>query len=242
MVVSVIYEVDESLRSLVQRDTLNGSGVELSFEAPTKEWASRRSVPTVNLYLYDVREDVDRREVQPEPVRDESGRVVGRRPPARRYRLSYLVSAWTQRPEDEHRLLASLLACFLRSEVLDDEVLAPALAEQPHRVLLKVAHPPAKDRALADVWSAIGGELKPALDLVVDLPFDAQRVHDAGPPVLEPMELRVRRARPNPAPPPAPPVPPQPAEPEPESGPEPEREAPPAPEPEIVRKRRWWRR
>jgi Pvc16 N-terminal domain len=210
----------------------------LSFEAPTKEWASRQSVPTVNLYLYDLREDVERREVQLEPVRDETGRVVTRRPPARRYRLSYLVSAWTQRPEDEHRLLASLLACFLRSEVLDREVLVPELAEQPHRVLLRVAHPPAKERALADVWSAIGGELKAALDLVVDVPFDAQRVHDAGPPVLEPMELRVRRAPPKPVPEPAPPVPPHAAEPE----PEPEAETPPAAEPEVVRKRRWWQR
>jgi hypothetical protein len=248
----VIYEIDESLRRLVQRDALNGSGVEVSFEAPTKEWSSRRSVPTVNLYLYDVREDVERREVQLENVRDDSGRVLERRAPPRRYRLSYLVSAWTQRPEDEHRLLASLLACFLRSEVLDPEVLAPALAEQPHHVYVHVAHPPTKDRSLTDVWTAVGGELRAALDVVVDLPFDPQRVHEAGPPVLEPMELRVRPAPPEPAPAPPPPVPAEAAEPEHESAPpppvpaeaaEPEHEpAPePPPEPEVVRKRRWWR-
>jgi hypothetical protein len=238
MVTAVIYEVDESLRKLVQRDAINGSGVELSFEAPTRDWASRRSVPTVNLYLYDVREDVERREVQLEPVRDETGRVVERRAPPRRYRLSYLVSAWTQRPEDEHRVLASLLACFLRSEILDPEVLAPALAEQDHRVLLRVAHPPAKERALADVWSAIGGELKPALDLVVDVPFDPQRVQEAGPPVLEPMELRVHRAVPEPAPEPPPPVPPQAVA----RVPEPRRPTPQVvPLLEVVRKRRWWR-
>ncbi|MCW2976990.1 MAG: hypothetical protein JWM06_2271 [Actinomycetia bacterium] len=232
----MIYELDESLRRLVLRDALSGSGVDLSFEAPTKDWASRRSVPTVNLYLYDVREDVDRREVQPEEIRDERGRVTGRRPPPRRYRLSYLVSAWTQRPEDEHRLLASLLACFLQSEVLDTEVLAEALANQPHRVELKVAHPAAKDRALADVWTALGGELKPALDLVVNLPFDAQRVQEAGPPVLEPLELRVHRAAPARAPQPEPPPVPPDALP-----PEPEPEAAPRPAPEVLSKRRWWR-
>jgi len=234
----VIYETDESLRRLVLRDALSGSGVDLNFEAPTKDWASRRSVPTVNLYLYDVREDVDRREVQPEEIRDEHGRVTARRPPPRRYRLSYLVSAWTQRPEDEHRLLAALLACFLQSEVLDTDVLAEPLAAQPHRVELKVAHPAAKDRALADVWTALGGELKPALDLVVNLPFDAQRVQDAGPPVLEPLELRVHRSEPAraPAPPLPPPVPPDALPPEPE--PEPAR---PRSAPEVVSKRRWWR-
>lgn len=231
----MIYEVDESLRKLVLRDALNGSGAELNFEAPTKDWAARRSVPTVNLYLYDVREDVERREVQPETIRDETGRVVGRRPPPPRYRLSYLVSAWTQRPEDEHRLLASLLACFVQNHVLDEEVLAPPLATQPYHVYLHVAHPPAKERALADVWTALGGELKAALDLVVDVPFDAQRVQDAGPPVLEPLELRVRRReRPvAPATPPAP-VPPDAVVPEPEPTPLP-------PEAEVVRRRRWWR-
>ena len=239
----MIQDVDESLRALVRRDALPDAGIELSFEAPTKDWASRRSVPTVNLYLYDVREDVERREVQPEVVRDATGRVVGRRPPARRYKLSYLVSVWTQRPEDEHRLLSSLLACFLRAEVLDQEVLAPSLADQPQHVFVHVAHPPPKERALADVWSALGGEMRAALDLVVDTPFDAQRVHDAGPPVLEPLELRVRTRRKPFVPPPAPPVPagaqPVASEPEVAAAPAPE----PEPEPtfEVVRRRRWWR-
>jgi Pvc16 N-terminal domain len=51
----VIHDVDESLRRLVVRDAVAGSGAELSFEAPTKEWAARRNAPTVNVYLYDVR-------------------------------------------------------------------------------------------------------------------------------------------------------------------------------------------
>src|SRR2546422_299016 len=67
----MIDEVDESIRRLVQRDALNGSGVELSFEAPTKEWASRRNTPTISVYLYDVREDLERREVSFEEIRGE---------------------------------------------------------------------------------------------------------------------------------------------------------------------------
>jgi hypothetical protein len=37
---------------------------------------------------------------------------------------------------------------------------------------------------LSDVWSALGGELKPSLDLVVYAPFDIQRNLDIGPPVM----------------------------------------------------------
>ena len=35
--------------------------------------------------------------------------IVGRHLPPRHFKLSYLVTAWTQRPEDEHRLLSALL-------------------------------------------------------------------------------------------------------------------------------------
>ena len=188
----MIHEVDESLRRLVLRDAVNGSGVELSFEAPTKEWASRRNTPTINVYLYDIREDLARREVEYEEIRDADGRVTERRPPPRRYKLSYLVTVWTQRPEDEHRVLASLLACFLAHERLPEDVLSEGLAGQPYAIRTTVALPPPEDRALADVWSALGGELKPSLDLVVTAPFDAGRVLAAGPPVLGPPIVTVR--------------------------------------------------
>ena len=119
----VIHDVDEALRKLVLPYAVNGSGAEVSFEAPTKDWAARRNSPTVNVYLYDVREDLDRREVQFTEMRDDSGRVTERRPPPRRYKLSYLVTCWTQRPEDEHRLLSSLLAAFLKYETRARDVL-----------------------------------------------------------------------------------------------------------------------
>lgn len=188
----MIDQIDESLRRLVLRDAVNGSGVELSFDAPTKEWASRRSTPTINIYLYDIREDVHLREVEYEEVRDDQGRVIERRPPPRRYTLSYLVTVWTQRAEDEHRVLSSLLACFLKYERLPDDVLSEALAAQPYAIRTTVALPTPQDRALADLWSALGGELKPSLDLVVTTPFDPNRVLAAGPPVLVPLELVAR--------------------------------------------------
>ena len=181
----MIHDVDESLRALVRRDALNGSAVEVAFDAPTKDWVARRNAPTVDLYLYDIREDLMRREVAWEPVRDSTGRVTERRPPARRYRLSYLVTAWTQRPEDEHRLLSALLGCFVRHELMPRDVMVAPLAEQPLPVYLTVALPPPEDRSFADVWSALGGELKPSLDLVVIAPLDTRLSQVAGPPVLE---------------------------------------------------------
>ena len=182
----MINDVDETLRALVRRDVLNGANVDISFEAPSKEWSARRNAPALSLYLYEIREDLERREVQYEEVRDERGIVVDRRLPPRRFKLSYLVTAWTQRPDDEHRLLSSTLSCFLRFDALPSDVLQGELSAQPYPVRVTVGLPLPPERSISDVWTALGGELKPSLDLVITVPFDTRRQqHPVGPPVLE---------------------------------------------------------
>jgi hypothetical protein len=101
------------------------------------------------------------------------------------FKLSYLVTAWTQRPEDEHRLLSTILACALRYDALPRDILAGSLLEQPLNMPVTVALPPPEDRALSDVWTALGGELKPSLDLVITAPVDSRQIAPAAPPVLE---------------------------------------------------------
>ena len=181
----MIAQVDDALRTLIRNDALNGSEVDVVFDAPTKDWAARRNAPTVNLYLYDIREDVRRRERGLSEQRGEDGHVRTRRPAPRHYKLSYLVTAWTQRPEDEHRLLDQLLRCFLKYEALPDELVVGQLAETGLAVPLTVGLPPPEDRAFADVWSALGGELKPSLDIVVIAPVDTGIVYQAGPPASQ---------------------------------------------------------
>ena len=187
----MIHDVDESLRALVRRDALNGSGVEVAFDAPTKDWVARRNSPVVNLYLYDIREDLSRRDTAWIDVRGDDGRVKERRLPPRRFRLSYLATAWTQRPEDEHRLLSSLLAGFLQHEYFPAELLQGSLEGEETPVLVTVALPPDDERKIADTWSALGGELKPSLDIVVTAPMNIARSMEAGPPVLEEPRLAV---------------------------------------------------
>jgi hypothetical protein len=185
---AMIQDVDESLRALVKRDALNGSKADVAFDAPTKDWSSRRNTPTVDLYLYDIREDLEQREVMWEDIRGDARDprlITERRPPPRRFKLSYLVTAWTQRPEDEHRLLSALLGCFLRHPTMPADALSGALVDSRQPIMLNIALPPPQDRSISDVWSALGGELKPSLDLVVNAPFDVKVAIAAGPPVLE---------------------------------------------------------
>src|SRR5918998_686575 len=103
----VIGEVDSALRSLIEREAVGRGDVEVVFDAPTREWAGRRNSPTIDVYLYDIREDLRRRERGLLNEYDERVRVIARHLPPRHFKLSYLVTAWTQRPEDEHRLLSA---------------------------------------------------------------------------------------------------------------------------------------
>ena len=52
-----------------------------------------------------------------------------------------------------------------------------------------VALPPPEDRSFADVWSALGGELKPSLDIVVSAPTDTGQQYRAAPPVVAPSRV-----------------------------------------------------
>jgi hypothetical protein len=181
----MIHDLDQSLRTLLRREALNGADVEVVFDAPTKDWASRRNAPVLDVYLYDIREDLAWRAYGSVDLRGDDGRKVARQGPPRYFKLSYLVTAWTQRPEDEHRLLAAVLGCFLRFELLPSDVLTGALAGQRNKIPVTIALPPPQDRPLSDVWSALGGELKPSLDLVAVVPIDPHAPVAVGPLVLE---------------------------------------------------------
>lgn len=187
----VISEVDEALRALIRAEALNGSAVDVVFDAPTKDWAARRNAPTVNVYLYDIREDLRRKQRGLLNEYNNDRHVTARHLPPRHMKLSYLVTAWTQRPEDEHRLLSALLTGFLRVEAIPPTVLTGSLAELGLPVPLTVALPPPEDRSFADVWTALGGELKPSLDVVVSAPLDSGRAFPAGPPTEEGVLLDV---------------------------------------------------
>ena len=55
---TMLADLDESLRMLLKRE-LGRHGfdsVEVAFDAPASEWSSQLSAPTVNLFLYDLRE------------------------------------------------------------------------------------------------------------------------------------------------------------------------------------------
>ncbi|WP_405059088.1 DUF4255 domain-containing protein [Kribbella sp. NBC_01505] len=163
----MIPEIDAALSGLLTRDVLGSSQVSVTLDPPTKEWAAHRSGPTMNVFLYDIREDMRRRGAGMQAAFDERGRPTSRRPLPRVFRFSYLITAWTQRPEDEHRLLSTALRTLLRYDVLP----ADLLPDGPP-VSLTVGLPPGEDRSFADVWSALGGEMRASIDVVLSTAYE----------------------------------------------------------------------
>jgi Pvc16 N-terminal domain len=186
----MIHEVDEAIRRLLAEYGVPGGGGELAFDSPTKEWTAKRNGPTVNVFLYDIREDRLRRRSGLAGEHDDGGMLVGWRTPPRWFQLSYLVTAWTARPQDEHRLLSQVLGCLVRTDSLAPRWLSGTLAELGLAVPFEAAAPVSEGRSASDVWSALGGELKPAIDLRVTAPYAGERT-PAGPPVTEGLVARV---------------------------------------------------
>ena len=185
----MINEVDETLRAIVKAQVVNGTDVDVVFDAPTREWASRRNKPTLDLYLYDIREDLRRREVGVIERRNERGVVEERLQLPRFFKLAYLITAWTQRPEDEHRLLSAALALFLRYDFMPAEYMTPVLVDSEMPLLIQIAYPPPENRQVSDVWSSLGGDLKPSIDLVVTMPIQPESFGEVAKAVMAPLRL-----------------------------------------------------
>ena len=114
--------VDRALAALLRRDVL-GEAVEVSLEPPNRPWTTAVAKPTVNLFLFDVRENVSRREVMVEPIRDATGAVIGRRPPPTRYDLYYVLSVWGCPVEVEHQILSAAIGSLGAYDVIPPDLL-----------------------------------------------------------------------------------------------------------------------
>jgi hypothetical protein len=181
-----IADLDEGLRSLLRADLRRHGfdGVEISFDAPSREWAGKLTGPAVNLFLYDVREARERATSSPEPRGD-----VLVSPPLR-LALTYAVTAWTKAVEDEHRLLSQVLAILFSHARLPEDVLGERRSAMRGPVEAAVGRP-REDKA--DFWNAVGGQYKASIDYVVQIVIESGTRFERGPEVRT-RTIRMRRS------------------------------------------------
>jgi hypothetical protein len=175
---TMIADLDETVRNLLKRE-LGRHGfdnVEVVFDAPSREWSGQLSGPTVNVFLYDLRESPSHR-----PVEWEGGAGQERRPPLR-VECSFAITAWTQDVQDEHRLLSQVLAIlYAYSEIPEDFHHGRLRGGQPYPLSTTVGQTRAEGKA--DFWNAVGGQYKASLDYVVTLSCESGTVLVRGPEV-----------------------------------------------------------
>ncbi|OXM63534.1 DUF4255 domain-containing protein [Amycolatopsis vastitatis] len=178
----MLHLLDESLEEFLRATVVPVAKreVDVAFAAPDKDWAAKVSRPTLNLYLWDVRRNLGDREFGVETVAGADGARY-RRVRLPRVDCRYLVTAWTSDIRDEHSLLGDALAVFLRHPELESRYLRGAY--QAVRPLPSIEVGAGDGRDNSDFWSALGGQLKPGLDITVTATVDSALLVPVGEPV-----------------------------------------------------------
>ena len=172
----MISDVDEALRNLILDSlTVSRQNVDIKYDLPSRDWASRLNRPTINLFLFDIRENLRLRGAEqarqfPLP----NGKVEVRRNPVR-IDLRYLLTAWTKDPEDEHLLLSDALYTLLRNPVIPDQYASEQMKKQQFQTILDAAvyqpeHGPTEKAT--EIWGVIGNDIHAGFIVTVTITVD----------------------------------------------------------------------
>jgi hypothetical protein len=167
-------DLDETIRNLlIKRVPIDLTEVDISFEAPDREWSGRLSRPTVNCFMYDVRENLDLRQTDWE-VQKKNGTATSKRFPVR-IDATYAVTVWARAPEDEHHLLWRVLTAFFKTPVIPEDILQGQLRGQPFPTRTVTVQPSQARANPAELWQALDNRIRPALTYTVTVPLDVDQ-------------------------------------------------------------------
>ncbi|MFO8009693.1 MAG: Pvc16 family protein [Dehalococcoidia bacterium] len=167
----MINNLDETIKQLlIKKGRLDPAEIDIVFDMPDREWSSTISKPTVNVYLYDIHENPDKRDNEWTVVH-RNGKATKTKTP-NRIDLSYLVTVWTNDTADQHSLLSHILATLFRYPEIPEDLLQGNLADSYYPIKAKVAQPDGVFRNSADFWSALDNQLKPSISYVLTIPVD----------------------------------------------------------------------
>jgi hypothetical protein len=177
-----LADLDEALRALLKRELERHGfeGVDIAFDAPATDWSAKLTNPTVNLFLYDLRENVGEAEVTTRSLRVNGAQIAA--PPPMRLEITYSVTAWTKAVQDEHRLLSQVLAVLFSHVSLPADLLQGRLASASllRAIETEVGRPKEEK---ADFWTSIGGRYKASIDYAVKLEVESGLTFTRGPEV-----------------------------------------------------------
>lgn len=165
----MIADLDKSLKTLLERDIQYLDPDSIRFEVPDDQFEPP-SLPAVDLFLYDVRENMELRSNQWQIERSAQGEVI-QLPPPIRVDCSYLITAWAGDVESEHHLLSDVMVVLLRYPTIPADLMQGELARQTPP-LPAVTLQSGRLQSMGEFWQALGGKPKAALHYTVTFSLD----------------------------------------------------------------------
>jgi Pvc16 N-terminal domain len=173
----MLDDLDRTLEELLRRELSPSfvspeapTPVTISFATPDQEFTRNVNLPTIDLFLYDVRENLELRNSNWTVNRQSNGTALKQRPPVR-VDCSYLITVWAKEHSDvrtEHRLLGEVMRVLLRYPKIPAVMMQGSLREQEPLPRALTLRPP-QLQSLGEFWQAMGGRPKPALNYTVTI-------------------------------------------------------------------------
>ena len=144
----------------------------ITFATPDSKFSP--SAATINLFLYDVRENRDLRTNELVVERSDDGKAL-LKPPPTRIDCSYLVTAWAGdgAAESEHRLLGAVMLVLLRAPTIPANLLQGELMKW-HAALPVATLQPGRLQSIGEFWQASGGRPKAVLNCTVTISVETE--------------------------------------------------------------------
>jgi len=180
----MINDIDNSVAALLLRDLPAelAEQVQISFATPDDQFPPQSvTLPAIDLFLYDVRENLELRSNEVYYGRRSDGTTTKIRAPVR-VDFSYLVTAWPSESvpdpaEDEHRLLGEVMRVLLRYRTIPEDVLHGDLKTQEPALPVSSLQP-GRLQSLGEFWQALGGKPKAALNYQVTLSIELAEIEE----------------------------------------------------------------
>jgi len=169
----MIDDLSLTLKAVLQDPSLATQFPELAaadivFDRPQDPFTPPK--PTIDLFLYDLRENLELRSNEQEV--DIVGSQAITHPAPLRLNCSYLVTTWAvqgvELPLQEQRLLAQVLQVLSRYPTIPDQFLQGAMIGQDPPLPMVTLHPDAL-KNLAEFWSSLGSKLRASLTVTVTI-------------------------------------------------------------------------
>jgi hypothetical protein len=189
----MIADLDETLRKLlVEELPVKNGEIDIEFDQPNREWSAKLTKPTVNLFLYDLRENAELRHHQYMRMNG-NGRnnTASFKKTPMRVECYYMMTTWAAEAEDEHRLMTRCLMALYRHPVLPEHLLVGSMQHPIFDIQTRLAR---QDRLTnpAEVWSALDNEMRPSVSYTVTLTLDPWTEIDG--PIVRTLRLRSGQA------------------------------------------------